>query len=148
MLNVKIRNLIGLKNILEDMDILCVSYVLINVIEKDIGYVLLKFDKSMLGFEISINDDKPMTVATDSQAFVILSYGTSDCDMLVAGADDAFSYIWFDKIMQNGDKILIRIIDVGKDEVSSPFKIEKRNRERMKQTFEELKQELLNKQLL
>lgn len=108
----------------------------------------VKFDKSMLGFEISINDDKPMTVATDSQTFVILSYGTSDCDMLVAGADDAFSYIWFDKIMQNGDKILIRIIDVGKDEVSSPFKIEKRNRERMKQTFEELKQELLNKQLL
>lgn len=89
-----------------------------------------------------------MTVATDSQAFVLLSHGTSDCDMLVAGADDAFSYIWIDKKMQNRDKILIRIVNVDKDEVSSPFKTEKRNREYMKQTFEELKQELLNKQLL
>jgi hypothetical protein len=50
--------------------------------------------------------------------------------------------------MQNGDKVFIRVVEVDKDEVSSPLVIEKSGRERMKRYFEELKKELQGKNLL
>lgn len=50
--------------------------------------------------------------------------------------------------MKDGDKVFIRVVDVEKDEISSPFETNKCDREEMKQRFEKLKKELQDKQLL
>lgn len=106
----------------------------------------------MLAFEISINDCEPITVAADDIVCTKLSYGVnpkrnSDFTM-VFGADDAFFYTWLDEKVQNGGKILIRVVDVDSHNLTIPQRARKKNREWMKQEFERLKVELQNKQLL
>lgn len=104
----------------------------------------------MLGLEIRINDEKPLVVGGESLIYVFLTRIASrnKHDMAVGGADDAFHYKWMNADMQDGDKVFIRVVEVDKEDVSSPAKIEKRDRERMKQDFERLKKELQEKRLL
>ena len=104
----------------------------------------------MLALEIRINDGKPLIVGTENLTYVFMSrIMTRDKhSMAVGGADDAFRYSWMNEDMQNGDKVFIRVVEVDKDEVSSPLIIEKSDRERMKRYFEELKKELQGKNLL
>lgn len=58
------------------------------------------------------------------------------------------SYRWIDQMPQEGDKVLIRVVDVSIDKLTPPKRIIRRDREKMKQEYERLKQELQNKQLL
>ena len=106
----------------------------------------------MLAFEISINNCEPITVTTDDVVCINLSYGVNpkrNSDLaMIFGADDAFFYTWHDERVQNGDKILIRVVDVDAHNLTIPQRVRKKNRERMKQEFERLKIELQNKQLL
>lgn len=104
----------------------------------------------MLALEIRINDGKPLIVGAENLTYVFMSrIMTNDKhSMMIGGADDAFRYSWMNEDMQNGDKVFIRVVEVDKDEVSSPLVIEKSDRERMKRYFEELKKELQGKNLL
>lgn len=106
----------------------------------------------MLALEISVNDSTTTVVAADNHLLASINCGSSDRNELdrisVFGWDDASSYTWLDEKIQNGDKILIRVIEVEKDKVSSPKRMNMKNREWMKQEFERLKMELQNKHLL
>ena len=104
----------------------------------------------MLALEIQINDGNPLVVGAENLTFAFLTRDKirDAHSVLVGGADEAFRYRWMDEEMQDGDKVFIRVVEVDKDEVSSPFEIEKNNRERMKRYFEKLKKELQDKQLL
>lgn len=104
----------------------------------------------MLGLEIRINDSESIVAGNESLIHVSISriLKRDAHYVAVTGADDANSYIWIDEDMQDGDKVFIRVVEVDKEDVSSPAKVEKRDRERMKREFERLKQELQEKQLL
>ena len=104
----------------------------------------------MLALEIRINDGEPIVAGNESLTYVHISrILTRDAHCVaVTGADDANRYTWIDEDMQDGDKVFIRVIEVDKDEVSSPSEIRKCDRERMKREFERLKQELQEKRLL
>ena len=106
----------------------------------------------MLAIEISINNSAPIVVAADDYLLATLSYGVNakqKSDYILAfGADDTYSYRWIDQIPQEGDKVLIRVVDVSRDKLTIPKRIIKRDREKMKQEYERLKQELQSKRLL
>lgn len=106
----------------------------------------------MLAIEISINDSAPIVVAADDYLLASLSYGVNAkhrSDYILAfGGDDTYSYRWIDQMPQEGDKVLIRVVDVSIDKLTPPKRIIRRDREKMKQEYERLKQELQNKQLL
>lgn len=112
------------------------------------GTVLVQYDKFMLALEIQINDGKPLVVGTEDITYAFLTRNNirNVHSILVGGSDDAFQYKWLDKIMQDSDRVLIRVVEV--DKVAPPFEMEKNNRERMKQYFNQLKKELQDKQLL
>lgn len=103
----------------------------------------------MLALEIRINESKPLVIGADILLVYLNRIETrDDHGILASGADDAFRYKWIDKEMKDGDKVFIRVVDVEKDEISSPFETNKCDREEMKQRFEKLKKELQDKQLL
>lgn len=104
----------------------------------------------MLALEIQINNGKPLVIGAENLTYAFLTRDEKrDAhSILVGGADDVFRYRWMDEEMQDGDKVFIRVVEVDKDELSSPFEIEKSNRERMKRYFEKLEKELQDKQLL
>lgn len=106
----------------------------------------------MLALEISINDSEPFVVTANNCVLVSLSYGINPIRNLdfisVFGADDAFSYTWLDKKVQNGEKVLIRVVEVEKSRLTIPMRILKKNRKEIIIEFERLKKELQNKQLL
>ena len=103
----------------------------------------------MLAIEISINDSAPIVVAADDYLLASLSYGVNAkhrSDYILAfGGDDTYSYRWIDQMPQEGDKVLIRVVDVSIDKLTPPKRIIRRDREKMKQEYERLKQELQNK---
>lgn len=104
----------------------------------------------MLALEIQINDGKPLVVGAENLTFAFFTRDEKrdEHSVLVEGADDVFRYRWMDEDMQNGDKVFIRVVEVDKDKVSSPFEMERNDRERMKLYFEKLEKELQDKQLL
>ena len=104
----------------------------------------------MLALEIQINDGKPLVVGAEGITYAFLTRNNirNVHSILVGGSDDAFRYKWFDKIVQGGARVLIRVVEVDKEKVASPFEVGKNNRERMKQYFNQLKKELQDKQLL
>lgn len=104
----------------------------------------------MLALEIQINESNPLVVGTEGFTCVHINRnGRYDMHSIsVGGADDSLRYKWIDEEMQDGDRVLIRVVEVDKDDVSPPFKIEKIDRERMKLIYEKLKLELQDKQLL
>ena len=59
-----------------------------------------------------------------------------------------YNYVWMNKAIQKGDKILVRIVDVDKDKISFPQIAQIKDRSKLKQEFEKLKLELQNKQLI
>lgn len=106
----------------------------------------------MLALEISINNSEPIVVAAESCLLTTLNYGVNpkhnSDDILVFGADDSYSYRWINQMPQEGDKVLIRVVDVSRDKLTIPKRIIKRDREKMKQEYEHLKLELQSKRLL
>ena len=105
----------------------------------------------MLEFEISINDSKPLIVSSELLAFAKICYGNAELNLdsiLVSGADEASRYTWLYQVASIGDKIRIKVVDVNKDEISSPQTIKNKDREQMTKQFYQLKQELQDKHLL
>lgn len=103
----------------------------------------------MLALEIRINGGEPMVVGADILMVQSRRFEARNQHSLLAfGADDSFHYKWLDKDMQNGDKVSIRVVEADKDRISPSLRKEKRDRERIKRHYEELKRELQEKQLI
>ncbi len=105
----------------------------------------------MLALEIQINGSELFIVVAENLAGIQLSYGVSKRDLdsvLVFGADYASRYTWLDMKAKNGDKVIVRIVDVDKDKLSSPLKINKRDRKQVMREYERLKMELQDRQMI
>ena len=105
----------------------------------------------MLALEVKINDDEHFTVSTENLTTVHVMYGTEKRDVdsvVIFGGDDSATYIWRNKALQKGDKIVVRVVDVDKEQVSPPHNVRMKDREKMKREYERLKVELQNKHLL
>ena len=94
----------------------------------------------MIGFEIYINDEKPIIMASDHVVSVILGYTSS-----LIGRDCSNDLTWLKGKPEIGDKIIIKVIET--DEVS-PCKKTKCDREWMIQQYEQLKIKLQEKGLI
>lgn len=100
----------------------------------------------MIGFEIYINGEKPIIMASDSIISVILRYGyPSGTIISLIGGDCSNDLIWLKGKPEIGDKIMIKVVET--DEVS-PCKKMKSDRERMIQQYEQLKIKLQEKGLI
>ena len=103
----------------------------------------------MLALEIRVNGDEPIVVGADTLMVQLRRFEPrNEHSLLAFGADDSFHYKWLDEAMQNGDKVSIRVVEVDKDQISPSPRKEKCDREWMKRRYEELKQELQDKQLI
>ena len=91
----------------------------------------------MIGFEIYINDEKPIIMASDHVVSVILGYGYPlGSTISLIGRDCSNDLTWLKGKPEIGDKIIIKVIET--DEVS-PCKKTKCDREWMIQQYEQLK---------
>lgn len=105
----------------------------------------------MLALEVNINNCERFIVSAENSTTVHVMYGVAKRDIdsvVIFGADDSATYIWRNKALQKGDKIVVRVVDVDKEQVSSPQNVMMQDREKMKQEYEQLKMELQNKHLL
>jgi phosphoenolpyruvate-protein kinase (PTS system EI component) len=105
----------------------------------------------MLALDIHINDREHFIVHADNLAYISLSYGVSVYNndyVSIRGTNDLYNYVWMNKAIQKGDKILVRIVDVDKDKISFPQIAQIKDWNKLKQEFEKLKLELQNKQLI
>ena len=65
----------------------------------------------MIGFEIYINDEKPIIMASDSIISVILRYGyPSEAIISLIGRDCSNDLTWLKGKPEIGDKIIIKVI--------------------------------------
>ena len=94
----------------------------------------------MIGLEIRINDEDPITVASDNLVFVNL------LRIMVMGSDLLHYLTWFDGRPEVGDKVLIRIVDT--DKVAPVLTMKDCDRYEIKQWYERLKVELQEKGLI
>ena len=100
----------------------------------------------MIGFEIYINDEKPIIMASDHVVSVILGYGYPlGSTISLIGGDCSNDLTWLKGKPEIGDKIIIKVIET--DEVS-PCKKTKCDREWMIQQYEQLKIKLQEKGLI
>ena len=100
----------------------------------------------MIGFEIYINDEKPIIMASDHAVSVILGYGCPlGSTISLIGRDCSNDLTWLKGKPEIGDKIIIKVIET--DEVS-PCKKTKCDREWMIQQYEQLKIKLQEKGLI
>lgn len=101
----------------------------------------------MIGFEIYINDEKPIIMASDHVVSVILGYGYPlGSTISLIGRDCSNRSLLGLKVKPEiGDKIIIKVIET--DEVS-PCKKTKCDREWMIQQYEQLKIKLQEKGLI
>lgn len=105
----------------------------------------------MLALEVKINNDEHFTVSAENWTTVHVMYGVAKRDIdsvAIFGWDDSATYVWRNKALQKGDKIVVRVVDVDKERVSFPQNVRMKDREKMKQEYEQLKMELQNKHLL
>lgn len=100
----------------------------------------------MIGFEICINDRKPIIAASNQFIYANLAYGYSSEQVVVKGGDESRYLTWFAGKPEKGDRVSIRIIETG--DTSPVLTTENRDRNEMKQIYEELKAELLEKGLI
>ena len=100
----------------------------------------------MIGLEIRINDEDPITVASDNLVFVNLLHGYSSDRIMVMGSDLLHYLTWFDGRPEVGDKVLIRIVDT--DKVAPVLTMKDCDRYEIKQWYEWLKVELQEKGLI
>ena len=100
----------------------------------------------MIGLEICINDEDPITVASDNLVFVNLLQGYSSDRIMVMGSDLLHYLTWFDGRPKVGDKVLIRIVDT--DKVAPVLTMKDCDRNEIKQWYERLKVELQEKGLI
>lgn len=99
----------------------------------------------MLGLEIQINNDTPVTVAAENFSFVLMRQ--DDTGYIYAhGLDYSNSYHWISVVPRQGDKVKIQIVESPNP--SPPVKTEKQDRKEMLARYEQLKKELEEKGLI
>lgn len=104
----------------------------------------------MKGFEIQINDEEPIVVATDRKMFILINcFSETYCDFNATGVNNAFqrlSWIVGRKLLL-GDKIKIKVIETKfSSEYSKP--IIETSRDELKKLYEKRKLYLKEKGLL
>lgn len=99
----------------------------------------------MTGFEIHINDEKHIIMASDCIVSVILMYSYPSFTIYLTGRDSSNDLTWLKSKLELGDKILIKVVDTGE---VSPCKKTKSDREWMLQQYERLKIKLQKKGLI
>lgn len=103
----------------------------------------------MLGLEIQINNDTPVTVAAENFSFVLLDTAMRQDDtgyIYAHGLDYSNSYHWSSVVPRQGDKVKIQIVESPNP--SPPVKTEKQDRKEMLARYEQLKKELEEKGLI
>ena len=104
----------------------------------------------MKGFEIQINNDSPIVVATDRKAFVLLNYINNDyCRLDAVGSDSMFRNLkWLiDRKLQLGDKLRIKVIETDcSSECIKP--IVDMSRKELEELYEKKKSYLIKKGVL
>ena len=101
---------------------------------------------TMLGLEIQINNDTPVTVAAENFSFVLLDTAMRQDDtgyIYAHGLDYSNSYHWISVVPRQGDKVKIQIVESPNP--SPPVKTEKQDRKEMLARYEQLKKELEEK---
>lgn len=81
----------------------------------------------MLGLEIQINNDTPVTVAAENFSFVLLDTAMRQDDtgyIYAHGLDYSNSYHWISVVPRQGDKVKIQIVESPNP--SPPVKTENR----------------------
>ncbi|WP_281529195.1 hypothetical protein, partial [Paraprevotella clara] len=104
---------------------------------------------TMLGLEIQINNDTPVTVAAENFSFVLLDTAMRQDDtgyIYAHGLDYSNSYHWISVVPRQGDKVKIQIVESPNP--SPPVKTEKQDRKEMLARYEQLKKELEEKGLI
>ncbi|MDR1756414.1 MAG: hypothetical protein LBR65_05570 [Culturomica sp.] len=103
----------------------------------------------MMGFEIKINNEEAINVASDSLVSILMGIGYDRIDnyLSVKGIDSkSYCLDWYDRELQIGDKIHVRIKEIGN---ISPLKARRPlDRDDMKKSYYTLKQELEDKGLV
>lgn len=108
-------------------------------------------ENSMLALEIRLSSGEHLVIAAENVVYIKASYGESERPMdfvYAGGVDDSCSYRWLCKTPQKGDKLLVRVVDVDKEAVSAPQRIEKKDRKELEEECKHLETELKNKQLI
>ena len=103
----------------------------------------------MLGLEIQINNDTPVTVAAENFSFVLLDTAMRQAAagyIYAHGLDYSNSYHWISVVPRQGDKVKIQIVESPNP--SPPVKTEKQDRKEMLARYEQLKKELEDKGLI
>lgn len=104
----------------------------------------------MKGFEIQINNDSPIVVATDRKAFVLLNCINNDyCRLDAVGSDSMFRNLkWLiDRKLQLGDKLRIKVVETDcSSECIKP--IVDMSRKELEELYEKKKSYLIKKGVL
>lgn len=100
----------------------------------------------MIGFEISINSREPIVVASDYFVFVDLAFGCFSSRIKIKGSDGLHNLTWLTEKVEEGDRILIKMVDT--DKISPVLTIEDCDCNEMKKRYEQLKMELKGRGLI
>lgn len=103
----------------------------------------------MLGLEIQINNEPPITAAAENFTFAILTTTAAPDEegyITVRGKGYGYGYHWLDARARQGDKVTVRIIQT--DKASPPLKTQKDDRKKMLERYAQLKKELEEKGLI
>lgn len=100
----------------------------------------------MIGFEININGREPIVAASDYFVFADLAFGYSSGRIKIKGSDVLHYFTWLTEKLEEGDRVLIKMVDT--DKVSPVLTIEDCDRNEMKRRYEQLKMELQGKGLI
>ncbi|MGX5689262.1 S1 domain-containing protein [Arcticibacter tournemirensis] len=100
----------------------------------------------MIGFEVKINNDTPIKIASQSsQLFITVT--ESNVLLLISGTDFSWNRLkWPDHILKAGDKVNIKVKDIQC--IDEPSEIEERDIDYIKERYLGLKAELENKGLI
>ena len=90
----------------------------------------------MIGFEISINGREPIVAASDYFVFADLAFGCSSGRIKIKGSDVLHYLTWLTEKLEEGDRVLIKMVDTDCD------------RNEMKRRYEQLKMELKGRGLI
>lgn len=100
----------------------------------------------MVGFEIKINDNAPISVASDS-CLLFVTVIEANVFLLTSGTDSFENRLsWPDQILKVGDKVNIKVKDLK--QIDKPSLIREKDIEYVKERYFRLKAELENKGLV
>lgn len=103
----------------------------------------------MIGFEVTINNQPPLLIAAERHVFIRLCNRNGKRgldDMMIRGWNDSEMFYWIDRKPQKGDRVRVRVVEI--ESASPAQETQKKDREKMKERYEQLKKELTEQGLL